>query len=257
MTKSVSAAELAGQFADLGIHAGEQVLLHSSLSSLGHVIGGANAVIDALLEVLGPDGTLLVPTLTGHERIGPDADVFFDVASTPAWTGRIPETMRQRAGTIRSLHPTHSVAALGSAADTLTRGHEDSLSPCGVGSPYVRLASQPTGKILLLGVGHESNTTLHAVEELAGVTYHLQKRPTRAIINTGSRQIARTFWPHAYGTPRRFRAIEPLLVERQAQATAAVGSSTARLVSAEALIDIGCALLAIDPEFFVDQDART
>lgn len=253
MTRALTASDLARQFAELGLHPGDQVLLHSSLSSLGHVIGGADAVIDALLAVVGPGGTVLVPTLTGHEGIGPDADVVFDVAATPAWTGRIPETMRGRVGAIRSLHPTHSVTALGAAAESLTRSHEDTLTPCGIGSPYVRLARRPTGKILLLGVGHESNTTLHAVEELAGSTYHLQKRPAHAIIRTGGGEIARTFWPHAYGTPRRFPAIEPLLVERGAQATGAIGASVARLVSAEALVEIGCGVLRIDPEFLVDR----
>ena len=252
----VTPSDLTRQFAELGVNAGQQVLLHSSLSSLGHVVGGADAVINALLDVLGPTGTLLVPTLTGHEGIGPDADVLYDMATTPAWTGRIPETLRQRPDAIRSLHPTHSVAALGAGAASLTYGHEDTLSPCGAGSPYVKLASQHTGRILLLGVGHESNTTLHAVEELAGVDYHLQSSPTRAIIHSGKEEIVRTFWPHAYGTPRRFDAIEPLLVERGAQTTGAIGASTARLVSAGALIEIGCTVLAIDPGFLVDRSSR-
>lgn len=163
------------------------------------------------MEVLGPGGTLLVPTLTGHEGIGPDADVGFDVASTPAWTGRIPEMLRQRDSAVRSLLP-NSVAALGSAAQSLTRGHEDTLSPCGTGSPFVKVASRPTGQILLLGVGHDSNTTLRAVEELAGMTYHLQNTPTRRRPHRRSRNHSHLL-AHAYGTPRRFPAIEPLLVE--------------------------------------------
>lgn len=257
MIEPLTGSDLITQLTELGLQAGQQVLLHSSLSSLGNVIGGADTVIDALLEVLGPEGTLVVPTLTGHKDIGPGADVMFDVAATPSWTGRIPETLRQRDGAIRSLHPTHSVAAWGSAAESLTRGHEETLSPCGIGSPYVKLASRLTGKILLLGVGHNSNTTLHSVEELAGVTYHLQDTPTRAIIRSAGRELVRTFWPHAYGTPRRFPMIEPLLIERGAETTGPVGSSLARLVSAEALIEIGCAVLRIDPEFLIEPDVTT
>jgi aminoglycoside 3-N-acetyltransferase len=249
---SLTGADLVAAFGDLGVRAGQHLLLHSSLSSIGHVIGGADTVIDALLSVLGPDGTLIVPTLTGHEGIGPDADVVFDVRSSPAWTGRIPETLRKRPEALRSLHPTHSVAAIGALADRLTRGHEDTLSPCGVGSPYVRLAEQPSGRILLLGVGHESNTSLHAVEELAAVPYHLQPRPTRAIIRTGDAELVRTFWPHRYGMPRRFPAIEPLLTERGAQSEGSIGASPAKLVNAEALLTLGQALLAIDPEFLVE-----
>lgn len=250
---SLTAADLERDFARLGVGAGQHVLLHSSLSSLGHVVGGADTVIDVLLQLLGPDGTLLVPTLTGHEGIGPDSDVLFDVASSPAWTGTIPETVRRRPGAARSLHPTHSVAAIGAATEFLTRGHEDTLSPCGVGSPYVRLTELPAGRILLLGVGHESNTTLHAVEELAGVRYHLQSSPTRGVIRTGEAELVRTFWPHRYGTPRRFPAIEPLLCERGAQVTGTVGASTARLIDAPALVAVGRAAVTIDPDFFVER----
>ncbi|MBO0813257.1 MAG: AAC(3) family N-acetyltransferase [Microlunatus sp.] len=252
MAESLTADDLIAAFGDLGVRPGEQVLLHSSLSSLGHVNGGADTVIDALLEVLGPDGTLLVPTLTGHEGVGPDADVLFDVASTPAWTGTIPETLRGRPEAVRSLHPTHSVAAVGADAQSLTDGHEDTLSPCGIGSPYVGLADRSSARILLLGVGHESNTTLHAVEELAAVPYHLQSRPARGVIRTGDTELVRTFWPHRYGTPRRFPVIEQLLVERGAQRTGTVGPSPARLVDAAALLTLGRELLAIDPEFLVE-----
>jgi aminoglycoside 3-N-acetyltransferase len=249
---SLTGADLVAAFTDLGVRAGQQLLVHSSLSSLGHVIGGAETVIEALLDVLGPTGTLLVPTLTGHEGIGPDADVIFDVASTPAWTGTIPETARRRPDAVRSLHPTHSVAAIGADAESLTQGHEDTLSPCGPGSPYVRLAERPTGRILLLGVGHESNTTLHAVEELAGVGYHLQSKPTRAIIHAGGSELVRTFWPHAYGTPRRFPAIETLLLERAAQVNGRIGPSPAKLIRTDALLALGRALLTIDPTYLVD-----
>lgn len=250
----LTSADLVAAFQQLGVRAGQQVLLHSSLSSMGYVEGGADTVINALLEVIGPSGTLLVPTLTGDEGIGPDADVLFDVESTPAWTGRIPETVRRRSEAVRSLHPTHSVAAIGAAAEALTRGHEDTLSPCGLGSPYVRLAERASGRILLLGVEHESNTTLHAVEELAAVPYHLQTTPTRAIIRTSAGELIRTFWPHQYGTPRRFSAIEPLLVERGAQTSGPVGAATARLVNSEALFTLGQAVLAIDPWFLTEHD---
>lgn len=249
---SLTHADLVASFIGLGVRHGQQLLLHSSLSSLGHVTGGADTVIDALLDVLGPEGTLIVPTLTGHEGVGPEADVLFDVASTPGWTGRISETLRQRSGAVRSLHPTHSVAAVGADAEYLTRHHEDTLTPCGFGSPYVKLAQRASGRILLLGVGHDSNTTLHAVEELAAVPYHLQPVPTKGIIRTGSGELIRTFWPHQYGTGRHFPAIEPLLTERGAQTTGTVGAATARLVRAEDLLALGQAALAIDPQFLTE-----
>ncbi|HEX2185190.1 MAG TPA: AAC(3) family N-acetyltransferase [Chloroflexota bacterium] len=162
---------LAGDLSGLGLRAGDTVLVHASLSRLGHVVGGAEAVIDTLLDVVGAAGTVLFPTLTGSEHDGLDRPPGMDVRVTPCWTGRIPETARQRPGAQRSLHPTHSVAALGAAAEAYARGHEGGASPCDEQSPYSRLIGE-AGLILLLGgVTQQSNTTLHCLEELAGVPY--------------------------------------------------------------------------------------
>lgn len=235
----------------LGLQPGHHVLVHSSLSAFGHVDGGAPAVIRALLDVVGPSGTVLALTLTGDETVGPDADVIFDVADSRSWTGAIPETLRKWPGALRSLHPTHSVAAVGAGSERLTRGHEDCLTPCGTGSPFERLAADPRGVILLLGCDHESNTTLHTVEELAGVDYHLQQSPVRGVIRTESETITRTFWPHRYGTPRCFNSIEPLLEERSLQVRGSVGEASARLIMADGLMKVGLDLLKAAPTFFV------
>ena len=95
----------------LGLAAGDVVMVHSSLRSIGYVEGGADAVVDALLDVLGSSGTLVVPTFTpshGHE-----ADPVFDPARDPSEVGRITEVVRTRPGARRSVHLLHSVAALG------------------------------------------------------------------------------------------------------------------------------------------------
>src|SRR5215210_5495176 len=94
----VTAAMLADDLRRLGLGEGAVVLVHSSLSRLGNVKGGADAVVDSLLTAVGPTGTVLFPTLTGTEHDGPDAPPVVDVRSTPCWTGRIPETARHRKG---------------------------------------------------------------------------------------------------------------------------------------------------------------
>src|SRR3954447_21221118 len=94
----VTAAMLSDDLRHLGLGEGAVVLVHSSLSRLGNVKGGADAVVDSLLAAVGPAGTLLFPTLPGPERDGPDAPPMVDVRSTPCWTGRIPETARRRIG---------------------------------------------------------------------------------------------------------------------------------------------------------------
>src|SRR5690348_12498797 len=100
----VTSAELAADLRHLGLAPGMTVLVHSSLSRLGHVVGGAEAVVDALVTAVAPGGTVLFPTLTGSERDGPDCPPQMDVRRTACWTGRIPECARQRSEARRSLH---------------------------------------------------------------------------------------------------------------------------------------------------------
>ena len=195
----------------LGLRPGDRVLAHSSLSSFGYVEGGAPAVIDALLDVVGPDGTVLVPTLTGDETLSPANPPRFDPHSSPCWTGRIPETLRMRPDAIRSLHPTHSVAAIGRDAESLTREHIDSITPCDERSPYGKLAELPNGYVLLIGVSYQSLTLLHHVEEIAGADYHMQGEPVRAERSWKGRRWIGTIFFTSMGRRaiRRSRAVVP------------------------------------------------
>ena len=120
---ALTRSRIAEGFRALGVEAGGVLLIHSSLKSFGRVEGGADAVIDGILDALGPQGTLVVPTLTGHEHLFPHNPPEMDMRSTPCWIGAIPEAFRQRPEAIRSTHPTHSCAAIGARAEELTRSH--------------------------------------------------------------------------------------------------------------------------------------
>ena len=93
---ALSVQDLAEGFRDAGIERGDHILVHSSLSSLGWVEGGADDVIDALRVVVGEPGTVLFPTLTACPDDSREHPPVFDVRHTRCWTGRIPETARQR-----------------------------------------------------------------------------------------------------------------------------------------------------------------
>jgi hypothetical protein len=108
------------------------------LSSFGRVEGGADSVLDAILEVIGPKGNLMLPTFN-YTR--PIPEPYFDPAATPGHTGAIPEAGRKRAGAVRSLHPSHSVAVIGPDAVELTRDHLK-VRALGIGSPIDRLAQR-------------------------------------------------------------------------------------------------------------------
>lgn len=232
---------------DLGVRPGIVLMVHSSLRSLGYVEGGAQTVIAALQEALGSQGTLLVPTLTATEQDSAAYPPVFDPLRTPTWTGTIPETLRQRPDAVRSLHPTHSVAALGAEAEALTRDHINSLTPCDALSPFGKLASRDDSAILLLGVSHESNTTLHAVEEAAGSPYHMQPDPARCTLLLPEGPLIRHYLLHDWRTPRRFGVIEPMLVERGIQHTGQIGPAVARLVWARPMFSLVLQALRANP----------
>jgi aminoglycoside 3-N-acetyltransferase len=255
---SVTMNELVADLQRLGVARGATVLVHSSLSRLGHVDGGAEAVIDALLEAAGPAGTVVFPTLTGTERDGPDHPPAIDLQSTPCWTGRIPETARRRPGALRSLHPTHSSAALGPAAERLAAGHERGASPCDACSPYYRLIEESGFILLLGGVTQESNTTLHCLEELAGVPYHLQPEQADGVVIDveGRRHVVRNRL-HLWGWERDFGKVEGPLRKAGALRIGPVGRSTSLLFPARALADTILPILRADSLWLLSDDART
>ena len=230
----------------LGLAPGDVVLVHSSLGSLGHVEGGADAVIDALLDTVGTEGTVLVPTLTGSDELDADHPPRYDPGETPCWTGRIPETFRQRPDAVRSLHPTHSVAAIGARARELTAGHEHSITPCGPDSPYGRLA-QSGGYILLLGVTHEVNTTFHLAEEIVGVPYHMQPGLVAAQVVERGRARTIHLMIHRYGSPRAFGRLEPAFRERGIQRDGQIGEAQVRLIHAGRMVELTCQALRQAP----------
>lgn len=166
----------------LGVHPGQSLIVHTSLSSIGYVIGGAQTVIEALIETVGPDGTIMMPTQS-WKNLDPEAGVHpevqqenwplirdywpaYDKAITPTNTmGAVAEMFRQWPGTIRSDHPARSVAAWGRNAAYLTEGHTLS-NIFGDGSPLGKLY-ESDGSVLLIGVGYDKNTSLHLADARA------------------------------------------------------------------------------------------
>lgn len=152
----------------LGIKSGDVIFLHSSLSSLGWIEGGADTVIDAFLEAIGEEGTLSAPSMihtSGYPRS------LYDPASSPSEVGRITEVLRQRPGACRSSHPAESLVAIGKQARYLTaEGASDRYSPWGENAygtdcPWEKLG-KVGAKVLLLGTGYEVVSLRHLVEAI-------------------------------------------------------------------------------------------
>ena len=154
--------QISSAISGAGVHPGDHVLVHSSLRKLGPVDGGADAVIDALLDAVGAEGTVAMPTFC---YVPPHPH--FDPRETPGRTGALTEVFRRRPGTRRSVHPTHAIAAAGPRADEFLADHHRT-SACGLGSPLDRL-TRAGAWVVLIGVSHTSNTAVHLGEVRAGV----------------------------------------------------------------------------------------
>lgn len=163
----VTGEEIVAGLRALGLEPGGMLHVHSSLSSFGYVEGGAETVVDALLEVLGPDGTLMVPTFNHQRREAFDDDrEIFDLRTTRSMNGAITEAARLRPEAHRSLHPTHPCAAIGPKAEWLTSEHLE-LKTFDVNSPLGKLLFSG-GMVLMLGVGMNTCTAAHVAETRAG-----------------------------------------------------------------------------------------
>ena len=159
--------KMAEDFRALGLKKDDVVLMHSSLSSLGFVEGGADTVIDTLLSVLS-EGTLLMPALS-YQFCRPETP-YFSAKDTPSCIGAIPEAFRKREGTLRSIHPSHSVCGVGKYAEEILREHIKDSTPVGPSSAFALLPKYG-GKVLMLGCGIGPNTSIHGVEELVTPVY--------------------------------------------------------------------------------------
>jgi len=258
MLNELTQEDIADGLRELGITDGDVLLVHSSLSRFGHVIGGADAVIDALLTAVGPEGTVMVPTHT-WDRMSPDEPVF-DVRQTACCVGLIPETFRQRPAALRGLHPTHSCAAIGPLREELLRDHETQVTPCGSKSPYQRLMIwrgpvRGRGKIVFLGVDLRVNTSFHALEEMACVPWLFDRFEMLYSIDHRGRKRPVPSRRHSANMPRDFGKMEWILTGRGVLVRGRIGDAPVRILDAAGMERVVAPMLAEDPFLLLAKEA--
>ncbi|MEM9045228.1 MAG: AAC(3) family N-acetyltransferase [Pseudomonadota bacterium] len=168
----------------LGIDAGDGLFVHSALGQIGHVIGGPRTLIEALIDLVGPEGLIGMPGFSTdaydpaelmdlpldpltRDYVKRQVPGFDPALSSARDNGSVPESFRTWPGVFRSKHPTSSVLLLGPDARRLIRPHDPLGWATGPNSPWGRLRKRPQMKILLLGVGWNRCSALHAAESLA------------------------------------------------------------------------------------------
>ena len=236
----VSRAELVDQLHALGVPPGAVLLVHSSFRAVRPVEGGPTGLIEALREALGSGGTLVMTSWTGDDGSP------FDRLETPASPdlGVVAETFRRLPGVVRSDHA-FAFAAAGPAAAHIVSGPLP-LPPHVPASPVGRV-HELDGLVLLLGVGHDANTTLHLAELLAGVPYGVPHHVT--VLRAG--RPVRVDYVENDHCCERFALADGWLRARGAQREGRVGHAYARLVRSRAIVSAALDALAGEPLVFL------
>lgn len=228
-----------------GLTAGDHVVVHSSLRSVGPIEGGADTFIDALLEVVGDRGTLAMPSFN-YTR--PLPEPYFDAQLTAGRTGSLTEVFRKRATTLRSIHPTHSVCATGPRAVEFLADHLK-VEAVGAGSPLDRIA-QAGGYILMVGVTHVVNTTIHVGESYAGIPKFFWSAGTlpvaKVLLNDG--RVIEHQIDCSASCDRAFNAVEFPMRARQAIIDLDIGQASSWLMRGAELIDVVVSTIRGQPD---------
>lgn len=234
-------SDLAKQLEDLGVRKGGVLLVHTSFRKVRPIEDGPLGLIGALRRALGPDGTLVMPTMTDGESV-------FDPKATPTTDmGIVAETFWRKEGVLRSTHPGGSFAAEGPHARAICAPQPLS-PPHGPDSPVGRVHDLG-GQVLLLGVGHSEDTTLHLAEAIAGVPYSVSHPTVVGLDADGGMttvDIAET--DHCC---RNFALADEWLRAIGAQREGKVGYADARLADSEAIVDEAVKRLQRDPLAFL------
>ncbi len=267
MTASPQAAQpipptltsLAAGLRNTGVAAGMTLLVHTSFKAVAEwVIGGPQALILALEDVLGGDGTLVMPTMSGDlsdpkdwehppvpaawwETIRREMPPYMPDLTTTREMGIVAETFRKQDGVLRSNHPHTSFAAWGKHAALVTADHS-LASPLGEQSPLARIY-ELGGYVLLLGVGHGNNSSLHLAEARAD---YLSKRliQTGAPILVDGRRQWVEFQQLAWDDGDFVQIGADFGRDTGLERVGQVGQATARLMPQRALVDYGVTWMA-------------
>jgi aminoglycoside 3-N-acetyltransferase len=236
---TISISQLSRQLIDLGVTRGGTLLVHCAFSRVRPVEDGPHGLIAALRAALGPEGTLVMPSMAG------DDETLFDPRATPCIEmGVAADTFWRMPGVLRSDSP-HAFAAMGRESARVLSPHPVDL-PHGLDSPVGRVY-ELDGQVLLLGVGHDCNTTIHLAECLAGVRY--RRRRQALVLHRG--RPTRIEYGEIDHCCQNFNLVDAWLDARGLQSAGRVGHARARLARSRDIVRVVNAQLKTDETRFL------
>jgi aminoglycoside 3-N-acetyltransferase len=245
-----------------GVPSDGVLIVHSAIATLSRRGYRAEAIIDALIEHM-RDGNLFMPTMTWRTVTLENPD--WDEMKTPSHTGVLSEMFRTQYASVRSIHPTHSVAGLGPAARLLTSRHHVDNTPVSGNSPYGLMRDYAT-YILMIGVALEACTAIHLPEETINADLYVRPVESAGLYPCHDRHgtvhqvLARRHWR----LDRDFNQFGPPLMAKGKLETGAIEGCPYTIVSQRdllrevftALIDNPRATLSIKAQQCQDSDLR-
>lgn len=281
---SVTREDIAKGLRGVGLKAGDGVYVHASLSAFGHVEGGADTVVDAILDCIGPAGTAVFPTFTGDaviaailgvsghagavilpEAADVDLDDLAGVKEAHIFTGAIPKAARRRDDFLKSNHPLYSICATGPLAAGIVAANEKYIFFSREDKDIYQLGCHG-GKTLLLGVTHLANSSIHLVSEFAGLAYKVQDRPYwkltvkdfLAMSRDAQAELLRLHCGMTlpYDIEKRYDRIEPELVKADAIRIGRIGAADVRLMRILDFLRVGLEAVAKNPWLLADKVSK-
>ena len=248
----IARQQIAAELPNCGVRGGSVLFVHSSLSSIGTVAGGAEAAVAAIIDVLGSEGTLAVPTFTFSHGDG----AVFDPQRDASEMGAISEVLRCRHQAHRSRHINHSVAAAGKHGCAIARRH--GASAWAADGPFWQLF-ELDADILLLGVPYLRCTLFHVIEQMVQVPYREWRERSASVVEPdGSRKSlpARIYAPKQGFVGNDFNRLGRLLEMRGLVRNGSVGNAITRLFRARDVLELGVAEYRENPDLFIKSGGR-
>ncbi|MGI6173266.1 MAG: AAC(3) family N-acetyltransferase [Christensenellales bacterium] len=242
-----SYSSLTNDLETMGLQRSGTLLAHTSMKSIGQVDGGADTVLDVLMDFHRDSGLFAMPSLTWDLAL--QEEPVFDVLHEPTVVGLLPEMFRRREGTIRSWHPTHSMCAYGKDAKAFLANDRNTHTPCAKESAWHKLIEQ-NATILMIGCDLTSCTFLHGTEEWANVPNRLNSPVRFTIIPPDGKKYATDSRPHRGNPSEQYHRIESDLITGGALTFGKFGDAEVRILNAKKTWEVAHSVLKANPHLF-------